>query len=294
MRLKLWLVTAVGCCPYASECCHCHRVTCPVTTDAATLSQSVVCFVAGNGGRHDGNLGWVGLNVTSVKAVEWQKQGLHAVLLLKVLNWSQENGVLQIHLTKLNATAFIHKNTCAAMHICVDTNQQVGLPGPCNLKLIWACTHNAVSSSSFELVSTLSSWFNHMFCTILCAYCKICIFWSFTNLLWYGNVNWCDWRSIVVSLHVVPQHDGAAEFNLSRIKGTTQLWVMTSKRNGLPEKMTWDGRIPIPPEGMLNIMVWCCFSTVAKLLLFDLFKNSIFQEKIQQNASVIRLRTWLV
>lgn len=69
------------------------------------------------------------------------------------------------------------------------------------------------------------------------SYCKICIFWSFKNLLCHGNIDWCDRRSIV-SLHVVPQHDGAAEFNLSRFEGAVQLRVMASKRNVLPEKMT--------------------------------------------------------
>lgn len=77
------------------------------------------------------------------------------------------------------------------------------------------------------------------------AYCKICIFWSFKNLLRYGNIDWFGRRSMVVSLHVVPQHDGAAEFNLSRFKGTAELRVMANERNVLPEKMTHDGCIPI-------------------------------------------------
>lgn len=87
------------------------------------------------------------------------------------------------------------------------------------------------------------------------AYCKICVFWSFKNLLRYGNINWCDRRSMVVSLHVVPQHDGAAEFNLSHFKGTAELRVMVNERNVLPEKMTRDGYMHIPPEDMLNIRI---------------------------------------
>lgn len=51
LRLKLWLGASDGCCSYGSECCHCYNVAYPVTTDAATLSQTVSCLEAALGNK---------------------------------------------------------------------------------------------------------------------------------------------------------------------------------------------------------------------------------------------------
>lgn len=56
-------------CTYGFECCHCHRVTYLVTTDAATLMQTVGCLEAALGEKEHKSSPYY---VFNLRCVLWQ------------------------------------------------------------------------------------------------------------------------------------------------------------------------------------------------------------------------------